>query len=55
MEEDGKNPHQGGGGAAGVQVFLKIHDIGGVALCIGDLGGQPLNGKIPWRVQDQVA
>ena len=47
MKEDGNNTQQGGGGATGVQIFLKICGAGGVALRLGDLGGHPLHGHSP--------
>ena len=50
MEEDDKNPQQGGGGAAGVRIFLKSYGAGGAAIWRGDLGGNLLPGQIPGGV-----
>ena len=47
MEENGKNPEQGGGKAAGVRIFLQSHCPYGVALGKGDVGGYPLHGTGP--------
>ena len=50
MEEGEYNPQQGGGGAAGVRIFLSSRGGVGVALWIGDLGGHPPHGKGPGGV-----
>ena len=47
MEEDAANHQQGGGGAAGVRLLLKIRGAGGADIRIRDLGGHSLHGKFP--------
>ena len=44
------HPQQGGSGAAGLWIILKGRCPGGNALQSGDLGGNPLHGKIPGGV-----
>ena len=45
VEEDDKNPQQGGGGAAGVHIFLQSCGAGSVALRLVELGAYPPHGK----------
>ena len=47
VEEDDKDPHLGGGGAAGVNIYLKSCGSVGTALRRGNMGGQPPHGKDP--------
>ena len=47
LEEDDTNPHQGGGGAVGVQLLFKGRGAGGAALRIRYLSDHPLYGKGP--------
>ena len=47
VEEDHKNPHQGGVGAAGVWIILLNHGTVSVDIRLGDLGGHPPYGKVP--------
>ena len=47
LEEDEKDTDQGGGKAAGVQIFLQIRRTVGVALWCRDVGVHPLHGTGP--------
>ena len=47
MAENAKDPEQGGGKAAGVQIFLQIRRPIGVALRCRDVGGYPMHGTGP--------
>ena len=50
VEEDYKNPQQGGVGAAGVWIIFFSHGTVSVAIRLGDLGGHPPYGKVPGGV-----
>ena len=47
MEDDDKDPQQGGGGAVGVRIFLKNCVAGGVDIRIRDLGSHSPHGQSP--------
>ena len=47
VEEDDKNPQQGGGRDAGVRIFLQSCHSVGAALWRGDMGSYPPNGLVP--------
>ena len=49
LEYNVKDPEQGGGEAAGVQIFLQIRRPVGVYLQCGDVGGYSPHGKGPGR------
>ena len=46
MEEDGGDPEQGGGKAAGVRIFLQRKRPVSVAIWYRDVGGYPPHGTI---------
>ena len=52
MEEDDKNPQQGGGDTASVRIIFQSRGAGGAAIWITDLGGQPPHGKGPGGVSE---
>ena len=48
LEENGKDPEQGGGKAAGVRIFLPKYCPYGLALGNGDVGSNPPYGTVSW-------
>ena len=48
VEEDDKDSQKGGGGAAGVHIFLQIYHSVGASLWRRDMGGYPPHGPVTW-------
>ena len=54
VEKDDEDPYQGGGKAAGVQIFLQSRCSVGIYLLFGDVGGYHRMGRVLGGFQDQV-